>query len=104
MPSTESVTASKFGLVGSAIATLCAFIGMFSVSLLSLRKIIHFSLSVRKFRLTVFAGACTGAFLFFLRTALSVPLWWKVAISGILAWIFHKKAQTSCKSLIEWKV
>src|SRR5262249_39750817 len=21
-----------------------------------------------------------------------------------LAWIFHKKAQTSCKSLIEWKV
>lgn len=22
----------------------------------------------------------------------------------VLAWIFHKKAQTSCKSLIEWKV
>ena len=23
---------------------------------------------------------------------------------AVLAWIFHKKAQTSCKSLIEWKV
>ena len=25
-------------------------------------------------------------------------------LSVNLAWIFHKKAQTSCKSLIEWKV
>jgi hypothetical protein len=25
-------------------------------------------------------------------------------IIGDLAWIFHKKAQTSCKSLIEWEV
>src|SRR5215217_5290051 len=25
-------------------------------------------------------------------------------MSTHLAWIFHKKAQTSCKSLIEWKV
>jgi hypothetical protein len=25
-------------------------------------------------------------------------------LEAILAWIFHKKAQTSCQSLIEWEV
>jgi hypothetical protein len=27
-----------------------------------------------------------------------------LAYAEHLAWIFHKKAQTSCKALIEWKV
>jgi O-antigen/teichoic acid export membrane protein len=79
----------RFGIEGSAVATLSAFVLFFVMSMRALRKLVEPKLLYGRMLLTLVATLIFGAALVLLRNALPFSFWWKAIVALIIGAVLY---------------
>jgi O-antigen/teichoic acid export membrane protein len=79
----------KYGIEGSAFATLVAFVVMLVMTIVEVRKGVQFHLDVKRMLLLILAGCVLGLELHYVRTLLVLPLLEKIIVALLCAGISY---------------